>query len=493
MAVKVGRMDDAEGRWSWEDAPEHQPAAGSGWVAAGPRATVTVTVPVPRIAVTAAGTVTVGPPATPPRATPPAGAPEEPAGGTVETEAAAEVAPAEPEPRPAPPTPEPAARAEAPAEPTAEPTPAAPPAADPGPPPAPAQTAAPAPTPTPAPAPVPAPVVAPPVPAPPAPATPPPPPPAPPAPEHPGRPGGAVIELGRAADLELSSDRLLRRSGGSRWTRGGLSALRAGGRSHEARIEAIRTPLRRCHRIAVISLKGGVSKTTTTMVLGSILAAERSDRVLALDANPDSGTLGRRVRRQTPATIRTFVTALPEIRTYMDIRQFTSQASSGLEVLANDSDPAVSRTFNDTDYRQAMEVLSGQYPLVLTDSGTGLLYSAMRGVLDLADQLVVVATASVDGATSASMTLDWLVAHGYRQLVERSVTVISRVRDAGRVVREDYVVEHFASRCRAVVSIPFDPHLAQGAEVDLTQLRKPTRAAYYELAAHVGQGFTHQA
>ncbi|MEV7728500.1 MinD/ParA family protein [Streptomyces sp. NPDC087917] len=482
MAVKVGRMDDAEGRWSWEDAPEHQPAAGSGWVAAGPRATVTVTVPVPRIAVTAAGTVTVGPPATPPRATPPAGAPAEPAGGTVATEAAAEVAPAEPEPRP-----EPAATAETPAEPaaeapadapaeptseaTAEPTPAAPPAADPGPPPAPAPTAAPAPTP-----------------APPAPASPP-----TPAPEHPGRPGGAVIELGRAADLELSSDRLLRRPGGSRWPRGGLSALRAGGRSHEARIEAIRTPLRRCHRIAVISLKGGVSKTTTTMVLGSILAAERSDRVLALDANPDSGTLGRRVRRQTPATIRTFVTALPEIRTYMDIRQFTSQASSGLEVLANDSDPAVSRTFNDTDYRQAMEVLSGQYPLVLTDSGTGLLYSAMRGVLDLADQLVVVATASVDGATSASMTLDWLEAHGYRQLVERSVTVISRVRDAGRVVREDYVVEHFASRCRAVVSIPFDPHLAQGAEVDLTQLRKPTRAAYYELAAHVGQGFTHQA
>ncbi|RSS75544.1 MinD/ParA family protein [Streptomyces sp. WAC06614] len=299
----------------------------------------------------------------------------------------------------------------------------------------------------------------------------------------------AAIELGRAADTELSSERLLRRPSGARRLLGGLSARRAAGRTNEAQAEAIRTPVRRCHRIAVISLKGGVSKTTTTMVLGSILAAERSDRVLALDANPDSGTLGRRLTRQTRATIRDFVTALPDVRTYMDIRRFTSQSTSGLEVLANDSDPAVSRLFDDEDYRRVMGVLSGQYPIVLTDSGTGLLYSAMRGVLDLADQLVVVATASVDGATSASMTIDWLEAHGYRDLVRRSVTVISRVRESGRLVREADMIDHFGARCRGVVVIPFDAHLAQGAEVDLAQVGRPTRAAYYELAALVGQGF----
>src|SRR5262249_42957988 len=157
---------------------------------------------------------------------------------------------------------------------------------------------------------------------------------------------------------------------------------------------------------------------------------------IAVDANPDSGTLGRRVSRQTPATIRDLVTALPGLRTYMDIRAFTSQAPSGLEVLANDSDPGVSRTFDDEDYRRVMELLGGQYPIVLTDSGTGLLHSTMRGVLDLADQLVVVATPSVDGATSASITLDWLAAHGYEEQVRRAVTVISGVRSNGsRLVR----------------------------------------------------------
>src|ERR1019366_5628217 len=45
------------------------------------------------------------------------------------------------------------------------------------------------------------------------------------------------------------------------------------------------------HRVAVMSLKGGVGKTTTTVGLGSTLAVLRGDRVVAVDANPDRGTL----------------------------------------------------------------------------------------------------------------------------------------------------------------------------------------------------------
>ena len=44
----------------------------------------------------------------------------------------------------------------------------------------------------------------------------------------------------------------------------------------------------------------------------------------------------------------------------MDIRRFTSQAPSGLEIIANDVDPAVSTTFNDQDYRSALDVLGRQ-------------------------------------------------------------------------------------------------------------------------------------
>ncbi|MEU8776362.1 SCO5717 family growth-regulating ATPase [Streptomyces sp. NPDC048606] len=311
-------------------------------------------------------------------------------------------------------------------------------------------------------------------------------------------PGGAAQQpgpapgapLGYTAAVELSSDRLLRAKPKPKAARSGF---RFGGKAAEAdrqrKLELIRTPVMSCYRIAVISLKGGVGKTTTTTALGATLATERQDKILAIDANPDAGTLGRRVRRETGATIRDLVQAIPYLNSYMDIRRFTSQAPSGLEIIANDVDPAVSTTFNDEDYRRVIDTVGRQYPIVLTDSGTGLLYSAMRGVLDLADQLIIISTPSVDGASSASTTLDWLSAHGYAELVSRSLTVISGVRETSKMIKVEDIVAHFETRCRGVVVVPFDEHLAAGAELDLDMMRPKTREAYFTLSAMVAEDF----
>ena len=195
------------------------------------------------------------------------------------------------------------------------------------------------------------------------------------------------------------------------------------------------------------------------------------------------------MRRETGYTIRDMLHALPNIHNYVDMRRFTSQAPSRLEILANDVDPAVTNSFNDEDYRRIVTTLEQQYSIILTDSGTGLLYSAMRGVLQMADQLIVVSTPSVDGANSASTTLDWLVAQGYQNLVTRAVTVVSGVRPSARDFALDQLVSHFQSRCRGVVAVPFDPHLATGAEIELDQLKPATADAYLELAALVAAGF----
>ncbi|WNC03061.1 MinD/ParA family ATP-binding protein [Streptomyces sp. CGMCC 4.7035] len=308
------------------------------------------------------------------------------------------------------------------------------------------------------------------------------------APQQQAAPG---TPLGYNAAVELSSDRLLRNQPKARKNNAGPSRFKFGAKKEEAerqrKLSLIRTPVMSCYRIAVISLKGGVGKTTTTMSLGATLATERQDKILAIDANPDAGTLGRRVRRETGATIRDLVQAIPQLNSYMDIRRFTSQAPSGLEIIANDVDPAVSTTFNDQDYRSALDVLGRQYPIILTDSGTGLLYSAMRGVLDLADQLIIISTPSVDGASSASTTLDWLSANGFADLVQRSVTVISGVRETGKMIKVEDIVAHFETRCRGVVVVPFDEHLAAGAEVDLNMMRPKTREAYFDLAALIAE------
>jgi len=254
-------------------------------------------------------------------------------------------------------------------------------------------------------------------------------------------------------------------------------------------IAAARTPVAGCHRLAVISLKGGVGKTTTTAALGAMFADLRGDRVIAVDANPDRGTLGERVPRESGATVRHLLDARHRLERYADVRRFTSQAPTRLEVLASDADPSASLAYSEQDYRDTVSTLERFYNLILTDCGTGLLHSAMHGILGLANSLVVVSSASLDGARSASATLDWLEAHGLEELAREAVVVISSVRPGGGIVDVLQLEDHFAARCRAVVIIPYDPHLEAGGVLDLDELALDTRDAYRELAASVAEGF----
>jgi MinD-like ATPase involved in chromosome partitioning or flagellar assembly len=244
------------------------------------------------------------------------------------------------------------------------------------------------------------------------------------------------------------------------------------------------------HRVAVLSLKGGVGKTTTTVGLGSTLASLRGDRVIAVDANPDRGTLSDKLRLETAATVRDLLNERDQIQRYADVRAYTTQAASRLEVLASDRDPTVSVAFSEQDYCDVSQVLEHYYSICLTDCGTGLLHSAMTGVLRLADQIVVVSSPSVDGARSASATLDWLQAHGHGDLVRHAVVVLAVIRPRGKsAVDIDRLEQHFAARCRAVVKVPHDTHLDEGAEVELGRLNRITADAYLMLAAEIGDAF----
>jgi MinD-like ATPase involved in chromosome partitioning or flagellar assembly len=244
------------------------------------------------------------------------------------------------------------------------------------------------------------------------------------------------------------------------------------------------------HRVAVMSLKGGVGKTTTTVGLGAMLASLRGDRVIAVDANPDRGTLSDKLRLETAATVRDLLNEQYQIQRYTDVRAYTTQAASRLEVLASDRDPTVSVAFSEQDYSDVCQVLEHYYSICLTDCGTGLLHSAMTGVLRLTDQIVLVSSPSVDGARSASATLDWLQAHGYGDLVRHAVVVLAVIRPRSRGgVDLDRLEQHFAARCRAVVRVPYDAHLDEGAEVELSRLNRATIDAYLTLAAEVGDAF----
>ncbi|MFF0541689.1 MinD/ParA family ATP-binding protein [Nocardia thailandica] len=313
-------------------------------------------------------------------------------------------------------------------------------------------------------------------------------------PQHvpaPGQPGHSVNDLNL-----LKRARKAPRSG---WRRAVHKASRgvinpgesAADVVHRDLVERVNQPVRGDYRIAILSLKGGVGKTTTTVGLGSTFASMRGDRVIAIDANPDLGTLAHRVPRQTRSTVRNLLED-QHITRYSDVRAHTSQAPSRLEVLASEQDPAVSEAFSEADYRKAIGILQSFYNIILTDCGTGLMHSAMSGVLDMASALVLVTSPAIDGARSASATLDWLDHHGYSKLVERTVVVVNASRRGASTVDLDQLRKLFLDRTRAVQIVPFDDHLAEGAEIDLELVSKPTRRALLELAAMVADDFSYQ-
>lgn len=244
-----------------------------------------------------------------------------------------------------------------------------------------------------------------------------------------------------------------------------------------------------CRRIAVMSRKGGVGKTTTTLQLGHTFASHRGDRVIALDGNPDAGSLAYRVRRETTATITDLLRDRDSIARYADIRAYTSQAATRLEVVAADDDPSITEALREQDFHSVVDLLEHHYNLVLMDTGTGVLESAAKGIVEQADQLVVVSGPSLDTARTAMSTLDWLGAHGHADLVANAVAVINQVRPKSQLDL-DRVEELFAGRVAAVVRIPWDALLEAGAEASIDELAPPTRQAYLELAAAVADGFT---
>jgi MinD-like ATPase involved in chromosome partitioning or flagellar assembly len=295
----------------------------------------------------------------------------------------------------------------------------------------------------------------------------------------------------------LTADRLLTRtaappvSGWRRWLYQATFGYVNVGDSDQVRIQRAME-----HRIAsrlgertryvpVLSRKGGVGKTTVTTLLGMVLAELREDRVIAMDANPDRGTLSDRSPGRADFTARQLVKDRFTVDSFAQLSNYTARDGSRLDVLASDTDPTVAHAFDDADYRAVTDILGRYYSIVLTDSGTGMVHSVMKGTLEKADAVVLVSGGSVDEARLASETLSWLEAHGRQDLVAKATVVINMAAGNRTLVNIDEIEEHFLSRVKNVVRIPHDRHLAEGSRIRLGQLRPATRAAAVELAALV--------
>ena len=237
----------------------------------------------------------------------------------------------------------------------------------------------------------------------------------------------------------------------------------------------------------MVSVKGGVGKTTVAACLGLVLAEQRGDRVVALDANPDAGTLSERLTGPGGMTVRDLYEDIPNLRSVVELTRYARLAGR-LHVLGSEQEPALGEAFGAGEYLEVCELLARFYNVILTDSGTGLVHSAMEATLATADSLVVVGAPTVDGASRASRTLAFLVDNDYQDLAEQALVVLCGDRHSPEV-DHSRIRAHFAARCRAVVDLPPDPHLATGGRIDLSLCRDQTLDALHLLAAYVADGF----
>jgi MinD-like ATPase involved in chromosome partitioning or flagellar assembly len=252
----------------------------------------------------------------------------------------------------------------------------------------------------------------------------------------------------------------------------------------------IRRNARDSYQIGVFGLKGGVGKTAVTVGLGSTLSKIRGDRILAVDADPDGGNLADRAGRQSAATVADLLSD-KELNRYNDIRAYTSMNGSNLEVLSSEEYSGARREFNDDDWKGTVDVVSRYYNLVLADCGAGLFQPASRGVLSTVAGLVIVASASIDGARQAAVTMDWLRQNGYQDLLGRSCVVINHVVPGKPNIDVEDLVQQFERHVPPgrVIVLPHDKHIAAGTEIQLELLSDTFRRRITELAAALSDDF----
>ena len=244
------------------------------------------------------------------------------------------------------------------------------------------------------------------------------------------------------------------------------------------------------YQIGVIGLKGGAGKTAVTVALGSLLAQVRGDRILAVDADPDCGNLAERAGQPSEVSVSNLL-ADKNIDSSNALRRYTRTTDANLEVIASDRYSAAQRDFNADDWTGIVERVNPYYNLVLADCGLGLFHSASLGVLSTVSDVVVVATASIDGARQAATTLDWLRHNGYEALAGRACVVINHVTPGRASVDMKDLIAQFERHIMPgrVVELPWDKHVAAGSGIVFDQLGATYKRRIAELAAALSVDF----
>ena len=247
------------------------------------------------------------------------------------------------------------------------------------------------------------------------------------------------------------------------------------------RLEGVTRP----NVIALISPKGGVGKTTSTFLTGNLLASHLKLRVIAVDANPDFGTLGRLPgdHLRSPSSLADLLHDAERLGTAAELRSYVSKLPSGLHVLVAPNAATLTASLGPERYCALVAFLSCFYDVVLLDLGTGVAGPLAQFAIERADQVVLVTTP------------EWITASVVLQALEHlkhDRTTVAVNKADPRAARQLRTVEDVLRRERLhrSVTIPYDERLAvmlDSGTYSLEALARRTRLPVKSLGLAVAQ------
>ncbi len=224
--------------------------------------------------------------------------------------------------------------------------------------------------------------------------------------------------------------------------------------------------------IGILSAKGGVGKTTTTVNLG-IALVDLGKNVIAVDANLSASNLGLHLGMlKTPHTLNDYMRK--HVKKLSDVI-YTHQ--SGLKVIPATISLDLLENVDLSRFRKALRTLDADF--VLIDSAPGLNPESLMA-LDACDEIIVVTTPEIPSLTNAYRTIN--VAN------QKEIKVLGVVLNRVRRKESEVTIEDVEHTCKVEViqTIPEDPIVQESTLLSVPVVRydplSPASQAFIELA-----------
>ncbi|MDN5698222.1 MAG: AAA family ATPase, partial [Rubrobacter sp.] len=216
-------------------------------------------------------------------------------------------------------------------------------------------------------------------------------------------------------------------------------------------------------RIAFGSPKGGVGKSSLAYTVAGAIASMTNLRICLVDADPNFGATRYLVPRPVEQSVLDLAEDADRLERLADLRTYVSQNEQmGLDILLNPVEAAQISGVDDLAeaYARVDAVLSRFYDLVIYDLGLGFRDEAIRGILGLSDELVLISDAEVIPNAQLPDALRYVEGLGVN-LAKTTLTINHGRPPEHESAQATEVRSEFAGYVRRVTEVPYDATLSR--------------------------------